>query len=67
LQQLFSVATISPSVNLGLIDPDNLTVSIDGTGVHSHANPYGHKVCNCMEHEVNNYSCPRHYSDPDAF
>ena len=28
LQQLFSIAAISPSVELGLIDPDNLTASV---------------------------------------
>ena len=41
LQQLFSIAAISPSVELGLIDPDNLTASGDGTCIHSHANPCG--------------------------
>ena len=40
LQQLFSIAAIVLSLELGLIDTDNLTVSGDGTCVHSHANPY---------------------------
>ena len=66
LQQLFSIAAISPSVELGLIDPDNLTASGDGTCVHSHANPCGHRVCKCADNGIYNCSCPRHYSDPDA-
>lgn len=66
LQQLFSIAAIVPSLELGLIPPDNLTVSGDGTCVHSHANPYGHKVCGCTENGISNCSCPRHFSDPDA-
>lgn len=66
LQKLFSIAAIVPSMELGLIDPDNLTVSGDGTCIHSHANPYGHRVCNCAESGIFDYSCPHHYSDPDA-
>ena len=52
LQQLFSIAAISPSVKLGLIVPDNLTASGDGTCVHSHADPYGHKFCSCTDNKV---------------
>lgn len=66
LQQLFSIAAITPSLELGLIPSDNLTVSGDGTCVHSHASPYGHKVCDCAENSFPNCSCPRHFSDPDA-
>ena len=66
LQQLFSIAAIVPSLELGLIDPDNLTVSGDGTCVHSHANPYGHRVCKCAEKGITSCLCPRHFSDPDA-
>ena len=66
LQQLFSIASVVPSLELGLIVPDNLTVAGDGTCLHSHANPCGHKVCKCHEHGIYDCSCPRHYSDPDA-
>ena len=66
LQQLFSIAAIVPSLQLGLIPSDNLTVSGDGTCVHSHASPYGHKVCICSEKGITSCSCPRHFSDPDA-
>ena len=65
LQQLFSLIAVVPSMELGLI-PASYTVSGDGTCVHSHANPYGHKVCNCQQNGIYNCTCDRHYSDPDA-
>ena len=65
LQQLFSLIAVVPSMELGLI-PASSTVSGDGTCVHSHANPYGHKVCNCQQNGIYNCTCDRHYSDPDA-
>ncbi len=66
LQQLFSIAAIGPSLDLGLIPSDNLTVSGDGTCVHSHANPHGHKVCDCVKNGIPDCSCHRRVSDPDA-
>ena len=66
LQMLFSIAAISPSINLGLISSNDLIVSGDGTCVHSHASAYGHKVCHCAEQGINNCTCQRHFSDPDA-
>ena len=66
LQHLFRFAAILPSLTDGLIPADGLTLSGDGTCVHSHASPYGHKVCNCMENGISHCSCKRHFSDPDA-
>lgn len=66
LQKLFSIAAIVPSMKLGLIDPGSITVSGDGTCIHSHASPCGHRICNCTENGIYNCSCPRHFSDPDA-
>lgn len=66
LQELFSIAAIVPSVQLGLIPEDGATVSGDGTCVHTHSNPYGHKVCKCAEKGILNCTCDRHFSDPDA-
>lgn len=60
LQQVFRLAAILPSLK------DGLTLSGDGTCVHSHASPYGHKVCNCLEKGITGYSCKRHFSDPDT-
>ena len=45
LQQVFRLAAILPSLKDGLIPQDGVTLSGDGTCVHSHASPYGHRVC----------------------
>lgn len=66
LQQVFRLAAILPSLRDGLIPADGITLSGDGTCVHSHASPYGHKVCKCMGNGIFPCSCKRHFSDPDA-
>jgi len=65
LQQLFSIIAVVPSLELGLI-PDSATISGDGTCVHSHSSPYGHKLCKCSQNGIPSCHCDRHYSDPDA-
>ena len=45
---------------------DGITLSGDGTCVHPHAPPFGHKLCNCLEKGITGCSCKRHFSDPDA-
>ncbi len=66
LQQLFRLAALIPSLRDGLFPTDGVTLSGDGTCVHSHASSYGHKVCKCMENGIPHCSCKRHFSDPDA-
>ncbi len=66
LQQVFCAAAVTPSMQCGLINKGGVTLSGDGTCVHTHASPYGHKVCGCPDHGQNRCDCPRHYSDPDA-
>lgn len=66
LQELFRIAAIVPSMQLGLIPSAGATISGDGTCVHAHASPYGHKVCDCLKKGISNCSCDRHFSDPDA-
>lgn len=66
LQELFRLTALLPSMRSGLIPADGITLSGDGTCVHTHSNPHGHKVCDCLEHGMEHCSCPRHYSDPDA-
>ena len=66
LQQVFRLAAILPSLKDGLIPADGVTLSGDGTCVHSHASPYGHKVCKCVENNISHCTCKRHFSDPDA-
>lgn len=53
-------------MELGLISSDGITISGDGTCVHTHANPNGKKVCNCAENGIVSCACDRHYSDPEA-
>lgn len=66
LQELFSIAAIVPSMEFGLIPSDGITASGDGTCVHAHSSPYGHKLCNCLEQGISDCACDRHFSDPDA-
>lgn len=66
LQEIFSLIAIVPSVELGLIPSENLTVSGDGTCVHCHSSSIGSKVCNCHENGIYDCKCDRKYSDIDA-
>lgn len=66
MQKLFLLAAVIPSVQAGLISSDGITLTGDGTCVHTHSNPYGHKVCGCSANDISHCDCPRHYSDPDA-
>ena len=63
----YFVPLLSPHpCSAALYIKDGVTLSGDGTCVHTHASPYGHKVCGCPDHGQNRCGCPRHYSNPDA-
>ena len=66
LQMIFSILAVLPSVRLGLVDPENLTLSGDGTAVLSHSSPYGRHLSSCAKCCPYRDGCGRHYSDPDA-
>ncbi len=66
LQMIFSILAVPPSVQLGLIDSENLTLSGDGTAVVSHSSPYGRHLSSCAKDCPYRDGCARHYSDPDA-
>ena len=66
LQNLFSLIAVVPSMELGLIPKDNLTIAGDGTCVHAHSSSLGIKVCKCKEDGIYNCKCDRRYSDFDA-
>lgn len=66
LQKIFSILAVLPSVRLGLIDTQNLTLSGDGTAVVSHSSPYGRHLSSCVRDCPYRDGCGRHYSDPDA-
>lgn len=59
LQMFFYHVAVLPSIECGLIPKEHLTVSGDGTAVHTHACPYGHHRDGAPENL-------RHFPDPDA-
>lgn len=61
MQSLFNVIAVIPSLDMGLIEPANSTLSGDGSCLHIHASCYGHKVQGALESD-NNYR----FSAPDA-
>ena len=61
------LAAVLPSLELDIIPDEGLTVSGDGTAVHTHANPYGHHQKDCSKMSPDEIrQAPRHYADPDA-
>ena len=66
LQEIFSLLAVFPSIRLGLIDADDLTVSGDGTAVVSHTSPNGRHLPSCSPSCPFRKTCGRHYSAPDA-
>lgn len=61
LQSLFNALAVVPSSDMGFIDSKNLILSGDGSSLHIHASPFGHKV------KVDENGDPRfRYSAPDA-
>lgn len=59
LQQFFYHVAVLPSIECCRIPKQHLTVSGDGTAVHTHAFPRGHHWDGAPE-------SLRHFTDPDA-
>lgn len=57
LQEFFFIVAVYPSMKSGLIPNEPITVSGDGTALHTHASPYGKSRGN---------PDALHWSDPDA-
>ena len=66
IQEVFSLIAVVPSIELGLIDTKNLTVSGDGTCVRCHSSSRGIKVCDCRKYGIYDCKCKRRFADPDA-
>jgi len=47
LNNYFSFIAVFPSIRLGLINAEDLTLSGDGISVASHASPYGKHLASC--------------------
>ena len=61
LQAIFNALVVIPSVDLGFIDSKDLVLSGDGSALHIHSSPYGHKAKDGDDTD-NTYR----YSAPDA-
>lgn len=61
LQLFFDVIAVVPSSDLGLIDSKDLVLSGDGSALHIHASPFGHKVL-----EQSDDGLTHRYSSPEA-
>ena len=66
LQRIFARVAVDSSVDRGLIDPESVIVSGDGTPIETGASIYGRKVCNCTQLRIYKCDCPRLFSDPSA-
>ena len=64
---LFRQCFVLHSAEKGLLgDINNMTISGDGTLVHTAASPYGIKVCDCKSKGIYNCNCKRIFSDFNA-
>lgn len=69
LQSLFFACFVTRSVELELIDLQNLHVAGDGSKLPTWANPHGHKLCHCDNRgkkAQGRCRCLRAYRDPSA-
>jgi hypothetical protein len=69
LQSLFYTCFVARSIDLKLIDLDNLHVAGDGAKLPTWANPYGQKLCHCDnrgKESEERCRCHRAYNDPLA-
>ena len=64
--KVFEKLFLEESVRRGLIDPDALALSGDGTPVVTSAQQRKKRLCNCRESGITNCDCDRYYSQPDC-
>ena len=60
-EQLFDRLAVIPSSDIGLIDSKNLVLSGDGSALHIHSSPFGHKVKDADTDDLTH-----RYTAPDA-
>ncbi len=63
LFSIFQACFLNQSVLRGVLSPENLTLSGDGTPVVTSARERSHKICACGKARC---SCPRFFSQPDC-
>ena len=63
LKAIFYTLFVPRSVQLGLIDFQNLYVTGDSTKLRTYANPHGKRLCKCPKDKDNPCTCKRRYQD----
>ena len=66
LFKLFFTCFVSESIRRGIIHPDAIRLSGDGTPIVTSQRLRSHHVCDCPKQGVFNCSCNRYYSQPDC-
>lgn len=66
LFQIYHREFLSLSIDKGLINPDSLSISGDGTPVVTSARERKHRICDCKEHGITSCDCDRYFSQPDC-
>lgn len=66
LFHLFQKEFLNLSVQKGLINPDCLAISGDGTPFVTSARERKHRICNCLEKGITDCNCDRYFSQPDC-
>ncbi len=66
LFDLYKKQFLDTSVNKGLIDKDQLSLSGDGTPVITSARQRKHLACECASKGISDCNCDRYFSQPDC-
>ncbi len=66
LQDLFVLTALKPSIAAGVLPSENVTVSGDGTAIHIHSDPCGHRPKLETYQALPYDQCPRFFQDPEA-
>jgi len=66
LFKLYRKQFLNVSVEKGLINPQNLSVSGDGTPFYTASLERKHRICDCFSKGIKDCDCDRYYSQPDC-
>jgi hypothetical protein len=66
LQSYFHEIALEPSIKKGLIEPQKLDITGDGSTVVSGAAENGKPACECRKNQIYKCDCPKFYSDRTA-
>ena len=66
LFKIYNKEFLKQSVDRGLIDASNLSISGDGTPFVTSARERKHRICNCSDKGITDCDCDRYFSQPDC-